>query len=86
MRGGVAECWFRALNVYSDPALITSYSPVADPGEAPPPSQPNFIDQTEARTAVKICGGGVSPSLSKGLDDRPPPPPYLKVWIRHRSQ
>ena len=23
------------------------------------------------------------PSLSQGLDDRPPPPPYLKVRIRH---
>ena len=21
--------------------------------------------------------------LSKGLDDRPPPPPHLKVWILH---
>ena len=30
--------------------------------------------------------GGPFPSLSQGLDDRPPPhPPYLKIWIRHWS-
>jgi len=23
------------------------------------------------------------PPSSQGLDDRPPPTPYLKVWIRH---
>ena len=35
----------------------------------------------------KKCFGETAPQspLSKGLDDRPlpPPPPYLKVWIRH---
>ena len=54
--------------------------PVADPGEGPGgPGPPLFLDQTEGRTPV--------PSLSKGLDDRvpSPPPPYLKVWIRHWS-
>ena len=24
-----------------------------------------------------------TPAISQGLDDRSPPPPYLKVWIRH---
>ena len=27
--------------------------------------------------------GDRAPLLSQGLDDRPPPLPYLKVWIRH---
>ena len=45
---------------------------VADPGEGPSP--PLFLDQTEGRRTQKIF-----------LGDRPslPPPPYLKVWIRH---
>jgi len=48
---------------------------VADPGEGPrgaaiPP--PLFLHQTKAL-----------PLFSKGQDDRPPSPPYLKVWIRH---
>ena len=31
----------------------------------------------------KTFFGRLSPPLSKGLVDAPPPPPYLKVWIRH---
>ena len=48
------------------------------------PSPPLFFDQTEARRAEKFHLE-TALSLSKGLDDRPPPPlpPYLKVWIRH---
>ena len=39
-----------------------------DPGEAPPIFRPR--DRP--------------PPLSKGVDNRQlPPPPYLKVWIRH---
>ena len=45
---------------------------------------PLVLDQTEARGAEKMFLES-SPPLSKGLDDRPPPPTstYLKVWIRH---
>ena len=46
-------------------------------GAQPPPL---FLDQTEARRAEKFFDA--APSLSHGLDDRPPHP-YLKVWIRH---
>ena len=31
-----------------------------------------FLDQTETRRAEK-----------KNIRDRPPPPPYLKVWMHH---
>ena len=45
----------------------------ADPGEgAGGPALPLVLDQTEARRAEK-----------KFFWDRPPSPPYLKVWIRH---
>ena len=55
---------------------------VADGGArgARPPQL--FLDQTEARRAKKIFLGA-PPTLSKGLDDHPPP--YLKVWIRALS-
>ena len=43
---------------------------------------PLILDQTEARWAEKIFFETALPRLSQGLDDRPPPP-YLKVWIRH---
>ena len=33
---------------------------------------PLFLDQTETRRAEK-----------KNIRDRPPPPPYLKVWMHH---
>ena len=46
-------------------------------GPAPTPS---FLDQNEARRADKKNFES-APSLSQGLDE--PPPPYLKVWIRH---
>ena len=53
---------------------------VADPGggggawaPAPPPV---FFDPTD-------FFGVRAPLFSKGLDDLPPPRPYLKVWIRH---
>ena len=63
------------------------------------PCPPLFLDQTETRRAEKYFFGDRPPSLnfirllrvvittygpplSQGLDDRPPPP-YLKVWIRH---
>ena len=41
---------------------------------------PLFLDQTEARRTEKNFFE--PPPLSHGLDT-PPPPPYLKVWIRH---
>ena len=46
------------------------------------PGLPLFLDQTETRRAEKNFFGD-RPPLSKGLDDLTPPPPYLKVWIRH---
>ena len=41
---------------------------------------PLFLDQTEARRTEKNFFEP-PPPLSHGLDT--PPPPYLKVWIRH---
>ena len=55
---------------------------VADPGEGPwglAPS-PLCLDQTQAPMAEKIFLGDAPPPLSKGLDNRAPPP-YLKVRI-----
>ena len=40
------------------------------PGGPPPPL---FLEQTEARRAIKNWGETGSPYLSKGLDDRAPP-------------
>ena len=44
-----------------------------------------FLDQTEAapegpKNFFVDCP---LPPLSQGLEDRAPPPPYQKVWIRH---
>ena len=60
---------------------------VADPGKGPVGYSPSplFLDQTEARRAEKTFLGDRPPlpHLSKGLDDRsPPPPPLIKVWVR----
>ena len=41
---------------------------------------PLFLDQTEARRTEKKFFEP-PPPISHGLDT--PPPPYLKVWIRH---
>ena len=51
-------------------------APVSDPGKghAPPPL---FLDQTEARRARKKCVLRPPPSLSQGLDDRPPSLPLI---------
>ena len=46
-------------------------------GAHPPPL---CLDQTEGPKKI-LCE--TAPSLSQGLDDQAPPPPYLKVWIRH---
>ena len=43
---------------------------VAEAAQAPPPF---FLDQTAAERAEKFWEGD-PPPLSKGLDDRPPPP------------
>ena len=60
----------------------TGTATVEDPGGPAPP--PLFLDQAEARRAKKIFLETTPPRLSRGLDDRPPPPhPYLKVSIRH---
>ena len=50
------------------------------PGVAPPPL---FLDQTAARRAEKDFFCDRSPYLRGWLTaPHPPPPPYLKVWIR----
>ena len=46
---------------------------------------PLFLDQTEARRAEKYFFRDFPPSLFQALDDRPPPPPYLKVCFRQCS-
>ena len=51
-------------------------------GEARGAPPPLVLDQIEARLFFETAP---PPSLSKGLDDAPPPPRplYLKFWIRH---
>ena len=57
---------------------------VVDPGQGPgKPAPPLFLDQTEAWRAEKKFFLDHSSPLFQGLDDRPPPPLYLKVWICH---
>ena len=61
-------------------AFAVVSQPVADPGEAG--GSPPLIFRRNwgpRRRAEKIIFGDLSP-LSKGMDDRLPPPPYLKVW------
>jgi len=55
---------------------------VADPREGPGARPLLFLGQTEARRAKNFFFLRPGPPLSQGLDD-PPPPPGLKVWIRH---
>ena len=60
-------------------------TPVTDPGEEPGGGggggwHPLFLDQTEAQSVEKIFLRP-PPPYSQGLED--PPPPDLKVWIRH---
>ena len=57
--------------------------PVADPGEGPgdPSPPPLFFDQTEARRAQKNFLETAPPTLSQGLDDRPPPPSPLSEGL-----
>ena len=60
----------------SETQIAARYSTVADPLEGlggPVPSL--FPDQTEVRRFEN--------NFFQGLDDRPPPLPYLKVWIGH---
>ena len=54
----------------------------------PPPTTPYFSTKMRPEGPKKIFLETGSSLLSQGLDDRPPapplpPPPYLKVWIRH---
>ena len=67
------------------PGRVCAFFPVADQEEGPGgPASPLFFDQNKARRAEKKFFGDRAPHLSQGLDDRrPPPPPYLKVWISH---
>ena len=63
---------FKGLNGHpwdqERPRINRGVCKVADPGEGPGPPPPLFLDQTEARRAEKILGGG-------------PGPPYLRVWM-----
>ena len=52
-------------------------------GRTPGAGPPLFLDENEAPRVKKVWGGDHRPPLSKGMDDPPPLPPYLKVWIRH---
>ena len=56
---------------------------MADPGKGPVGYSPSplFLDQTEARRAEKNFLGDrhTPPPLSKGLDDRSPPPTYQRL-------
>ena len=51
-------------------------------GRGPGVPAPLLLDQNEARRAEKHVFLRPTLPLSQGLDD-PPPPPYLKVWVRH---
>ena len=53
---------------------------VAHPRQGP--TLPLFLDQTEPRKAVKKnFETALPPNLRVWVT--PPPPPYLKVWVRH---
>ena len=54
--------------------VTASLIAVADPA-------PLFLDQNVARRAKKNFSR--PPPLSQSQNDRFPPSPYLKVWIRH---
>ena len=60
---------------------------MADPGEGPGRPAPPLIfrPKWDSKGRKKMFWEHLPP-LSWGLDDplRPPPPPYLKVWILHR--
>ena len=55
---------------------VITFQTVVDLGEGPrgPEPSPLFLDQTEAQRGKNIFGRP-APPLSKGLDDRSPPPP-----------
>ena len=56
---------------------------VADPGEGPGGPAPLHYVWTKLRPqGPKNFSGRRPPPLSKGLDNRAPPP-YLKIWIQH---
>ena len=59
--------------------------PVVDLGEGPGPPL-IFRQNWEPPKGQKIFFGRPPPFLPKGLDDRRPPPPYLKLWIRYWEQ
>ena len=66
------------------PGRVCAFFLVVDPEEGPGgAASPLFFDQNEARRAEKNVFGDQAPHLSQGLDDRRPPPLYLKVWISH---
>ena len=59
------------------------YRLVADPGEGPGnPVPPSFLDQTETRRAKNVFEE-TGPPLYLWVWMTVPPPPHLKVWIRH---
>ena len=67
---------FKGLNGHpwdqKRPPINRGVCTLADPGEGPGGAHPPlFLDQTEARRAEKILGGGTGPPLSQGLDDCP---------------
>ena len=55
---------------------------VADPGEGPGGPAPLMFGPNSGPKGRKIFLGDGPPPLSKGLDNRAPPP-YLKIWIQH---
>ena len=61
--------------------LKTSISE-ADPGEGPGGARPPMFGPNCGPRGRDKCFFLTAPSLSQGQDD-PPPPRYLKVWIRH---
>ena len=56
------------LGIRKGLVLIEVYVKWRIQGRGPAPPPPLFLDQTEARRAEKILGGG-------------PGPPYLRVWM-----
>ena len=69
---------FKGLNGHpwdqKRPPINRGVCTLADPGEGPggPRPPPLFLNQTDARRAEKMFGGGgTGPPLSQGLDDRP---------------
>ena len=72
----LCKIWARVFVCFDGPSVAINNSGGSWGGARLPP-----YFWTKLRPEEKFFPD--QPPLSKGLDDRPPAPPYLRVWIRH---